>query len=181
MLELCVGNNWQLWPFTHYRPIKFPMLASNFCTRPPISLDEEELLVRTIVNKNRAYQPFNRKDTNKFNVSMLKIRKARPSRVMNNDASIYRLWDEWSCQQCLLRWNWKGCSCASDENRECVTEHPMMHLKGEMMSCHVIFASSGISSNMVRASAVDNIENLLISITEHGSRQERACWDFIRS
>ena len=259
-----------------------PEQSKDYCSI--ISSDEEEILVRTMVNKNRAYQPFNRNDANKLIMSMLKIRRTINQRVKGgrkykalspaakrllekHDSGVVpkkdhlrRFWERFdtkhasrirkkrkgsksltavtACSQKVAKqhidnlatelvlrgvmteakkvesgvWTGKldhsrvmnndetpqfidygtsghannvyyagtgeGCSSASDENRECVTVHLMMNLKGEMMSCHVIFASSGISSNMAPASAVENIENLLISTTEHGSQTEKSLLRF---
>ena len=55
----------------------------------------------------------------------------------------------------------------SKENRECVTVHPFSNLSGDQAMCHVIFSSSGHSTNMC-PTAVENIPNLLISVNDSG-------------
>ena len=78
----------------------------------------------------------------------------------------------------------KGDSCQEmvRENRECVTVHPFVSFSGEVAICQVIFAAVGITSQMAPAAAVDKIQHLLISTTDHGvSDQESflaACTEF---
>ena len=49
-----------------------PFHSKEYCSI--LTVEEEALLVKHIVNKARAYQPFNRKDATKYIISMLTIR-----------------------------------------------------------------------------------------------------------
>ena len=256
-----------------------PNQCEDYCK--VISFEEEELLVETMINKNRACQSFNRKDATRFMISMLKIRRTinqkvksgrrykvlspASKRLLEKGDSVVlpklrHFWERFDskhlkrikkkrrgskslkrvtacsevvakqhiddlAEELILRgvmtdakkirsgsWTGKidprrvinndetpqfidygtsghanniyyagsgeGCSRASSENRECVTVHPTINLNGEVVSCHVIFAGSGISSNMAPVSAVESIQNLLISVTEHGSQTGKSLLRF---
>ena len=71
----------------------------------------------------------------------------------------------------------KGEQCQGliNENRECVSIEPFISLDGNICMAHVIFAGSGIKSNMAPQSAVEAIPNLLISTTDHGMQTGKSC------
>ena len=91
-------------------------------------------------------------------------------RIMNNDETPQFIdYDvDGSANNLYYAGTGDECAAAISENRECVTIHPMINMEGDVMSCHAIFAAAGITSHMAPDEAVDKIENLLISTTEHG-------------
>ena len=60
------------------------------------------------------------------------------------------------------------CQKMQKENRECVTIHPFVSFSGDVCTCQVIFSSTGITSHMAPSVAVQNIEHLLVTTSEHG-------------
>ena len=64
----------------------------------------------------------------------------------------------------------KGDECMklTKENRDCVTVLPFATFSGELSICQVIFSGSGHTSHMAPEIADKNIDNLMISVNEHG-------------
>ena len=254
--------------------VAHPDKSKDYCSI--LTSDEEEVLVKLMVSKNLAKQPFNRKDATKFIFTMLKLRQqinrncngGRKYKALSRPASklllrcnskvmpkLRRFWERFdvrhsrrvrlkrrgskslkraaACSEKAAKEHigelaeeliargimedavkvesgvWTGridarrimnndetpqfidydvdgsannlyyagtgdeCAAAISENRECVTIHPMINMEGDVMSCHVIFAAAGITSHMAPDEAVDKIENLLISTTEHGSQTDK--------
>ena len=58
------------------------------------------------------------------------------------------------------------CEQMKQENRECVTIKPYVSFDGEILMCHVIFPGTCISSHMAPKTAVEKINNILVSTTE---------------
>ena len=71
----------------------------------------------------------------------------------------------------------EACQKMIRENRECVTIHPFATFAGNILMCHIIFASQGITSHMAPSKAVNKIENLLISSTENGVQDHNSLLD----
>ena len=67
------------------------------------------------------------------------------------------------------------CEQMKQENRECVTIEPYVSFDGEILMCHVIFPGTCISSHMAPKIAVEKINNLLVSTTDSGYQDGRAC------
>ena len=61
-----------------------------------------------------------------------------------------------------------------NENRECVTINPVITLSGKVLMCQVIFAGKGVMSSMAPKEAVENIPNLLVSVTESGMQDHKS-------
>ena len=57
-----------------------PSHSKEYCS--VLTVEEEGLLVKHMVNKARAYQPFNRKDATKYILTMLKVRQAVNKKVV---------------------------------------------------------------------------------------------------
>ena len=61
------------------------------------------------------------------------------------------------------------------ENREWATVEPYVSFVGEILMCHVIFPGTCISSHMAPTTAVEKINNLLVSTTDSGYQDGRTC------
>ena len=66
------------------------------------------------------------------------------------------------------------CEQMKQENRKCVTIKPYVSFDGKIL-CHVIFSGTCISSHMALKIGVEKINNLLVSTTDPGYQDERAC------
>ena len=60
------------------------------------------------------------------------------------------------------------------ENRECAAIHPFTTFSGDILICHVILASKGITSHMAPEKTVNDIEMLLVSFTENGVQDHKS-------
>ena len=61
------------------------------------------------------------------------------------------------------------------ENRDSVTIEPFIGIDGSIPMCHVIFATSGLTSHMIPKSAVEAIPNLILSATANGYQDQKSC------
>ena len=61
------------------------------------------------------------------------------------------------------------------ENWECLTSKPYVSFDGEILMCHIIFPATCISSHMAPKTAVEKINNLLVSATDSGYQDGRTC------
>lgn len=292
-IDFCKENNcrgWKALATGHYPLVKSPYTINRYLDNTTLnvehskeycsilSAEEEALLVKYLINKARAYQPFNRKDATKYILTMLSIRqqinkKAGGGRkfkklslaakaTLDKKKLSRKFWERFDTKykdtirkkrrgytslkralSCTLPMakshidelaeelvssgifenavkkecgSWTGkidgtrvfnhdetpqfinygvdgtarniyycakgskCTGMIAENRECVTISPMISLAGEIIICHVIFASVGIKSNMAPKEAIESIRNLLISSTENGFQNGKSCLQFYK-
>ena len=56
-----------------------------------------------------------------------------------------------------------------------MTSKPNVSFDGEILMCHIIFPATCISSHMAPKTAVEKINNLLVSTTDSGYQDGRTC------
>ena len=67
------------------------------------------------------------------------------------------------------------CERIKQENREYVSIEPYVSFDGEILMCHVIFPGTCISSHMAPKTAVEKINNLVVSTTNSDYQDGRTC------
>lgn len=73
----------------------------------------------------------------------------------------------------------RGSSCKKliQDNRECISIDPFISLSGDVILCHVIFKSKGMTSDMAPPGVVKKIDRLFISSTENGYQTHSSLLD----